>query len=335
VTAAAETIRGILWGPEPILAIQHAFGPGWHWFWQIFILLASAPGIVLTVAATLWLGGRSRAYAVLGLTLASLLVCASFWLWLPVPRPHDPRIVVDHSLPTASFPSGHVATMMTLAVPLVMFRWLPITLAAGLIALVMLSRLYLGVHYLGDVLGGLLVGLAVLIALPRLWPSLAERASRPPWWLVMAGSLLVLGGATAALFFFPTHRWEEIGMVAGAAVALPLEYRHVRFTPAPGGRAWPALKLAAGLGGALVLLGVGRLLGGFVPLLLPLLAAVAALWALLLAPAVFARLVGPTCSPGHEPVPVARRPGRPGRTLQAQVNLREGGTPAPHTDRPE
>ena len=71
---------------------------------------------------------------------------------------------------TSSFPSGH-AMSSTIAYGTVAYlaarlqarrwsRWLTIIIAGTLIALIMTSRLYLGVHYPSDVIAGSLMGLA-------------------------------------------------------------------------------------------------------------------------------------------------------------------------------
>lgn len=72
-----------------------------------------------------------------------------------------------------SFPSGHAATAMTLYGLLGYWlvrghrptrnRWLVGIGAIGLIGVVGFSRIYLGVHFLSDVLGGYLLGLCWLI----------------------------------------------------------------------------------------------------------------------------------------------------------------------------
>ena len=87
------------------------------------------------------------------------------------PRPD----VVEHlvSVTSASFPSGHAlgsmvafgmaAYLVVLGLPSATPRRFGIALCALLIALIGFSRIYLGVHYFTDVLGGFALGAAWLL----------------------------------------------------------------------------------------------------------------------------------------------------------------------------
>ena len=94
----------------------------------------------------------------------------------PVSRPVPEPLL--ESPATYSFPSGHAtvafacATVLALAVP--RLRWPLFALAA----LVAWSRVYVGVHYPGDVLAGAVLGVAIAIALRMLAGAL--RRSAPP-----------------------------------------------------------------------------------------------------------------------------------------------------------
>ncbi|HEB95882.1 MAG TPA: phosphatase PAP2 family protein [Sedimenticola thiotaurini] len=82
--------------------------------------------------------------------------------------------VVAGTAGSYAFPSGHtlwavviygyLSVMVARATPS-RWRWLPYSLAAMLVLAVALSRLYLGVHWLSDVLGSLTLGLAWVAAL--------------------------------------------------------------------------------------------------------------------------------------------------------------------------
>lgn len=67
---------------------------------------------------------------------------------------------------TFSFPSGHAMGSATLAMVVVLlcwhtrWRWLAVALAGSFALLVGASRIYLGVHYPSDILGGFAAGIA-------------------------------------------------------------------------------------------------------------------------------------------------------------------------------
>jgi undecaprenyl-diphosphatase len=94
----------------------------------------------------------------------------------PVSRPVPEPLLESPS--TYSFPSGHAtvafacATVLALAVP--RLRWPLLALAV----LVASSRVYVGVHYPGDVLAGAVLGVAIATALRML--AAALRRSAPP-----------------------------------------------------------------------------------------------------------------------------------------------------------
>lgn len=112
-----------------------------------------------------------------------------------VPRPAD----LVHGLQQYSFPSGH-ALMSTvffgfLAVVFAArlpdrWRWLPYSFATAIVSLVTFSRLYLGVHWLSDLVAGIAIGLA--------WTALAgiayrrHHSCRLPAPTLMVGSVLAL-----------------------------------------------------------------------------------------------------------------------------------------------
>ncbi|MEX2502866.1 MAG: phosphatase PAP2 family protein [Trueperaceae bacterium] len=113
--------------------------------------------------------------------------------------------------PGPAFPSGHAQSATTfwgLAAALLRRRWFT-GLALLLIALVSATRLYLGVHWPIDVAGGILIGLAVVVAV------MALVIRRPRLGPVTLVALLVVVPLVLHLAW-PT---PESGIIAGAFVA--------------------------------------------------------------------------------------------------------------------
>lgn len=130
---------------------------------------------VLTVAAVVVLWWRRRrflAVAVLGTVLAQELLATLAKLAFGRHRPDAALALLDEG--TLSFPSGHAvrATVVYGVIAYLLIRAYRTTAArtavvAGYLVVVLLvgmSRVYLGVHFVGDVWGGMLFGAAILAA---------------------------------------------------------------------------------------------------------------------------------------------------------------------------
>ena len=155
---------------EPMVQVDHGFT---QWLFRE----RSTPVSQLLYALT-WLGS---AYVTIGLTLIGSFVLyrqkkgrnmvilwilmAGVGLFVQVGKRTfiraRPTEVAYYTESGYSFPSGHSATAMTLYG--LLGYWLVGICAIGLILVVGFSRIYLGVHFLSDVLGGYLVGACWLI----------------------------------------------------------------------------------------------------------------------------------------------------------------------------
>jgi undecaprenyl-diphosphatase len=128
---------------------------------------------VLTASYAAWAWRRWRepmlvALAVIGEVGIFLLVT------MLVDRERPPVEQLDEAPPTSSFPSGHTAAAIVLYGALAVLaserarsalvRGLFLTVAVVVPLVVAVSRLYRGMHYLTDVLGGVLLGTAWLYA---------------------------------------------------------------------------------------------------------------------------------------------------------------------------
>src|SRR5688572_7316214 len=165
--ALTEIMRAVsLWGYVPsCLAVAIVCGFGGRLRLGVTLILAIVFADAMTVAAK-GAFASPRPHAV----DARVRTFASFESGLP-PTAMAPSVPADDF----GFPSGHVATTAAWALGLAWSRrksW-QIGVAATWVALMALSRIYLGRHFPADVLGGLVVGVGAL-ALARLELSRAS-----------------------------------------------------------------------------------------------------------------------------------------------------------------
>jgi undecaprenyl-diphosphatase len=149
--------------------------------------------IALTLVAALILAvdrHRLAAFLLIIAAYGGLVLNAALKHIFHRPRPHI--FTWGATVASSSFPSGHAmnAAVLYLTIALVLTRleprwWarlLTLIVAVLLIALICLSRLYLGVHYPTDVIGGLIIGIAwvgvCVSGLEVLQSRVASRESR-------------------------------------------------------------------------------------------------------------------------------------------------------------
>ncbi len=136
--------------------------------------LGTAPVVTLfalLVAAYALASGRPRIVLALLWTPLSFFLDNGLKLLFHHPRPSEAIIAIPDSY---SFPSGHAVAASALYITLALLaargerrqRPRPFLVWAGILTalLVAWSRVYLGVHYLSDVVGGLLLGGAGAVA---------------------------------------------------------------------------------------------------------------------------------------------------------------------------
>ena len=135
---------------------------------EIFILFFCLIWIILN---------KSRGVAISVVVLASTLLNQALKIIVRRPRPNINPLAVENSF---SFPSGHTMIMVVIGGILIYLLWqkrgdnakcntkwiarnVILTVIICLIAItVMFSRIYLGVHYFSDIIGGITSGLLFL-----------------------------------------------------------------------------------------------------------------------------------------------------------------------------
>ena len=160
--------------------------PGMDAFMNILTTMGTSFVIVpifVAVVAGLLRQRRYGAAVFLGLASGGALALeATMKVIFERPRP---RLAWARVLPDYSFPSGHTTNAVVFYIALAVILWSVFGRRIGLVALTVavvlalgvgVSRIYLGFHYLTDVVGGILAGIAWLLVV-----GAAFRA-RPNWW---------------------------------------------------------------------------------------------------------------------------------------------------------
>lgn len=167
-----------------------------HLFGGVVLPLAVGVGCVVW-----WRVGRDLRRPVLlaAAMLAQLVLSLVAKSLVARPRPPDVQQVVPGAVVTHSYPSGHTMAAATLAFTLLVlvgavgrsrrWWWVGAVLAAAVTTVVAVSRLYLGYHFLTDVVGGAGLGVAVVglvvvaavrVGLVRVGPGVVAPAGTGP-----------------------------------------------------------------------------------------------------------------------------------------------------------
>jgi membrane-associated phospholipid phosphatase len=150
-----------------------------HPFWQAMALAFDHLGggivgvflVPLAIIAILFL--RKRRTAALYFAVASVvsaLLVQTIKNTVARPRPEEILVAADFG----SFPSGHTANAATMAVALALIlrRFWIWWAGAAYVVLMLLSRNYLGAHWLTDTLGGMVLGAGAAVIV---WAPFAHR----------------------------------------------------------------------------------------------------------------------------------------------------------------
>jgi len=152
-----------------------------HAMWAVVMVWTSAIGVQMMVVATAlgwWSGADRRASRRVlikaGLSfLAGLAINQLIVLLVHRVRPYD--VGLTHLLvapsPDASFPSDHATAAFAIATAFLLHRcWRRGMAFLAVALLIAFSRVFIGIHYLGDVVGGMATGAIAAIVVCRHYP---------------------------------------------------------------------------------------------------------------------------------------------------------------------
>lgn len=220
------------WGVQAILWVQSAANPVLDTVFTVFTTMGLQPFYVGVIVAVYWCLNKGLARPLSLFFLFSGYANSVLKDVYNLPRPYevDARIRAPVPETTPSFPSGHAQAAFAFWYYLssrVRRRWMWL-LSTALILLISFSRIYLGVHFPQDIIGGWIIGfiLLVLYGWVRRWKF--PRKVR-----FSLGIKLVLA-VTVPLALLLFHATESTAKLAGLAIGLAagyeLEQHLIRFT---------------------------------------------------------------------------------------------------------
>lgn len=173
------------WEADLIHALQSARNGFSDTFWKLVTYLGEEMFVVAVMMFVFWCVDKRKGFKFINIYFMSVAIVAGLKVLVHRVRPFnaygDNGYVesIGEKSSDYCFPSGHtnsISTLATLSVkefPRARKFTLPIGIA--LVLLVMFSRMYLGQHYLTDVLAGACTGIVIVLALGFLYDLLKDR----------------------------------------------------------------------------------------------------------------------------------------------------------------
>ena len=237
-------------------------------FFRLITELGSNAIYLAVILVMFWGINKKAAKVTAFVVIGSSILNYWFKTILKHPRPDSSLWLASAS--NYSFPSGHTQSAATFYgwLSIKIKRWWMFIAGTTLIFLVGISRIYLGVHWLGDVLVGWGIGLTIIILIWRFEDQISNYLSQYNTYYLYTG-LALLGGVavilTELLLPVPNDNFGGSGgIVIGLALGLALEKKYIDFkVRVPEKKTWKIiLRIFIGL---LLVLVLYYGLGSFLP----------------------------------------------------------------------
>ena len=220
------------WGIEVVLWFQQ-FSPALDSFFKGVTFLGDKEFFLVLMPLVYWCIDRQAGARLLILLLISAYTNEIAKLLAGQPRPfdYDARVIKIAHEDSGGFPSGHTQNSVVVWGYLACrFKKRPLWIFTGFMLLIIpLSRIYLGVHFPTDILGGYAIGVLILLVFFWLTPRIEA-------WLVKKGFFWQLGtsvGLPALLLILNPSGNDDfltaVGALMGVTTGVAVERRWVRF----------------------------------------------------------------------------------------------------------
>jgi len=251
-----------LLGTRIIEILQSIFPPEWNWIFLAITLLGDETLLIGLSAAVYWCFDKRRGRSVTYILLIGAYVNFFLKTLIPWPRPPVDLRIVEKNEMSYGFPSGHAQDSATF------WAWVSLDfrkrslafVGTAIVGAVGISRVYLGVHYPIQVIGGWVIGLSMVLVGTMILRHLSPRTEDTALAHQTLLAVMILGPLFAtALFGDPSefNAGRIGGYLFGFWFGTLAEVRYVKFTTEVG-RVQRILRILIGGGiGGLFAFGLG------------------------------------------------------------------------------
>lgn len=229
------SLAELLFGIQLIEILQNLFAPQFNWVFVAITLLGDGTGLIGLSAVIYWCFDKSRGRLVTYVVLFGAYLNFFLKILIAWPRPPIDLRITEKNETSYGFPSGHAqdSTIFWTWITLDFRKRILGILGAAIVVAVGISRIYLGLHYPAQVIGGWIVGFAVacsgMLVLRRL-PRRSEQMRATPQVLFAFSTLIPMTIALALGFVGDTYPEQIGGYLFGFSLGALVEERFVHFT---------------------------------------------------------------------------------------------------------
>lgn len=228
------SLAELLFGTQLIQMLQSLFAQ-FNWAFEAITLLGDGTILVGLSAAIYWCFDKSRGRLVTYVLLFGAYLNFFLKILILWPRPSVDLRLAEKGETSYGFPSGHAQDSTTF------WTWTTLDfrkrilglLGAAMVIAVGISRIYLGLHYLGQVIGGWIIGLAVacfaMLVLQHI-PHRNDRIRAIPQILFAFSTLVPLVIAMVLGAANEVDPGQIGGYLFGFSLGVLAEDKYVRFT---------------------------------------------------------------------------------------------------------
>jgi membrane-associated phospholipid phosphatase len=230
-----QIILEILFGVEPIKILQ-SLHPTFDSIFLFFTQLGEDYVFTALIGITYWCINKEVAIITFYVLISSGYLHYFLKMALRMERPPSFYRIIGKEELSYGFPSGHtqnVATFWSWAWLKIRKNWFAI-ISIIIIFFVGLSRIYLGVHYLGDVIGGAIIGILFSIFSFKLSQVKIKKIKDPYSLLLKITPILAIFLFFFSLLIFPDIKRDDpsvqLGSLFGLPIGIMLEKRYINFS---------------------------------------------------------------------------------------------------------